>query len=153
LGGGQQRGLRSGTENPLGVYTLKLALEELVVRVDLIKSTKLKSDIAAVFTKLLEDKGLLIESDLDIANNTLGLIFRNIKSDLCLIQFDLAGVDVSYGSACSSGNQTETQSLKSLGLTGYEDRFIRLSFGPYDYEREDYILSMLTELFSKLKSL
>jgi cysteine desulfurase len=153
LGGGQQRGLRSGTENPLGVYSLKLALESLVESIDINKTNQLRLEIGAIFQRAFIDNGILIESNLGIANNTLGLIFKNIKSDLCLIQFDLAGIDVSYGSACSSGNQTETQSLKSLGLAEYEDRFIRLSFGPFDYKREAEILSKLSELFSKLKSL
>ena len=153
LGGGQQRGLRSGTENPLGVFSLKLALENLIENIDIEKTQSLRLKISTLFREALIDNGLVVESNLPIANNTLGLIFKKIKSDLCLIQFDLFGIDVSYGSACSSGNQTQTQSLKSLDLTEYEDRFIRLSFGPYDYKRENEILLKLQELFKKLNLL
>ncbi len=150
LGGGQQGSMRSGTENTLGTYSIQLALRELTEKVDLDKNAILRSKIIDLFKLKLKDKGLVISSQLEIASNTIGFIFKNIKSDMCLIQFDLGGVDVSYGSACSSGNQTETQSLKSLGLEEFEDKFIRLSFGFEDHKHQDDILSKLESIFDRL---
>jgi len=149
-GGGQQSSMRAGTENTIGAYTLQLAFRELIEKVNIDHNAILRSKIIDLFKSKIKENGIVITSNLEIASNTIGFIFKNIKSDLCLIQFDIGGIDVSYGSACSSGNQTETQSLKALGLSEFEDKFIRLSFGFEDYKNEDVILEKLSEVFFRL---
>ena len=152
-GGGQQRGLRSGTENLIGVYSIKLALEDIKNDSNIVESYLLKEKIEGLFLDYMKDKGILLQTSQSVACNTVGLIFKKIKSDLCLIQFDLEGVDVSYGSACSSGNISETQTLSSMGFADFQDHFIRLSFGPFDYKNKEIILNKLEKVFLKISIL
>jgi cysteine desulfurase len=142
-GGGQQAGLRSGTENPLATYSIQLALE---------KSIELKRAIVNLFKTVLGESGIVIfENNSNQACNTVPLIFKKFKSDISLIHFDMEGIDISYGSACASGSIEGTQSLKSLGLSEYSKNFVRLSFGPFDYKNSESILKHLENVFNKLK--
>lgn len=131
-GGGQQAGIRSGTENPFSVYTLKLALEDLVENQD-IKST--------LEAKEFIEKSLLetFDQNIDIAcmkskkrsSNTIGLIIKGRSSTNIQTFFDMAKIDVSSGSACSSGIAGDNRALKELGYLNEDLRsFIRISFSP-----------------------
>jgi cysteine desulfurase len=152
IGGGQQGTKRSGTQNPLGIYSIQLALEEIIERGSLEASKKLSESIKNLFKTIMKDNGIVVLEDSDSqACNTIGLIFKNFKSDISLIQFDMEGIDISFGSACSSGSIEGSQSLESLGLGEYTKNFIRLSFGPFDYLREDLITNSLESVFTKLK--
>ena len=152
LGGGQQSGIRSGTENHLGVYSLKLALEDITSNSNYQKSVELREGIQALINKNLQEKAQFISAS-KMASNTIGVFFKNIKSDVCLIQFDLAGIDVSFGSACSSGNISHSQSLELLGFKDLKNHFIRISFGPYDYKNKEYILEQLDLIFKKISKI
>lgn len=151
IGGGQQESLRSGTQNPLGVYSIKLALEEVIENHSIKESLKLKNDIIDLFNSVVGDSGMvLLSSSNQIACNTIGLIFKKFKSDISLIHFDMQSIDVSFGSACSSGSIEANQSLASLGVSKYSKNFIRLSFGPLDYINRKDILTRLESVFKRL---
>ena len=151
-GGGQQAGLRSGTENPLATYSIQLALEEVIDNGSIEKSIELKRAIVNLFKTVLGESGIVIfENNSNQACNTVPLIFKKFKSDISLIHFDMEGIDISYGSACASGSIEGTQSLKSLGLSEYSKNFVRLSFGPFDYKNSESILKHLENVFNKLK--
>jgi cysteine desulfurase len=151
-GGGQQAGLRSGTENPLATYSIQLALEEVIDDGSIEKSIELKIAIVNLFKTVLGESGIVIfENNSNQACNTVPLIFKKFKSDISLIHFDMEGIDISYGSACASGSIEGNQSLKSLGLSEYSKNFVRLSFGPFDYKNSETILKHLENVFNKLK--
>ncbi|MGB0453569.1 MAG: cysteine desulfurase family protein [Bacteriovoracaceae bacterium] len=132
-GGGQQSGLRSGTENVDGIFSLKLALNELLEKQDLMKL----KDLIAQFEKPLKDfMGEAIEivgTGSSRSLTTSYIIIKNEKADIVLMAFDLDKIDVSSGSACSSGALEPSRTLLSMGYNEKEAKSaIRFSFGHYD---------------------
>lgn len=133
MGGGQQLGLRSGTENTFGIVSLKLALQELSERQDmeLLKSSRLL--IEKNLLELIGEKGEIVALKAQKrSHNTICFRLNDVKADQFLTAFDLAGIDVSTGSACSSGAVAPSRVLLSMGKTAAQAKSsLRLSFAPY----------------------
>ena len=132
-GGGQQNGLRSGTENPFGVYSLKLALEDMLNGFQYTEVSKAHALIEESLRELLSEKGGIIGEEATHRNVTTCFIYVNgQKSNEIMTAFDMAGIEISSGSACSSGAQIENTQAKVLGLppeSWYST--LRLSFSPF----------------------
>jgi cysteine desulfurase len=128
VGGGQQNGSRSGTENALAIYSIKLALMDILdsFNPDVLESSKL------LIESSLQGKCIVVAKDAKHRNlNTIFAIFTNRKSSELSARFDLQGVDVSTGSACSSGIIKENRILLNMGFTKEESlSAIRFSFSP-----------------------
>lgn len=151
-GGGQQGAMRSGTENVHGIYSLKLALEELQERFN---PEVLKSEKDLIEQSLLDKFGSkirIVSKDAKIRNlNTIYLIVDGVKTDILITAFDMAQVDLSSGSACSSGTVKPSRVLLAMGYSEDEAKSsIRLSL-PYDIMANDSseIISKLTSVFSR----
>jgi cysteine desulfurase len=69
---------------------------------------------------------------------TIGAIsLPGASSASLLVQFDLAGMAVSAGSACSSGKMKESAVLSAMGVSPeIANGFLRISFGPHTTEQE-----------------
>ncbi len=151
-GGGQQNGLRSGTENPLGVASLKLALEDLISEFNYENSLAGKSFIESELEKILGTKGEIVAKNAKIRNaNTICLVQSLNYPELIRMKFDLAGINVGYGSACSSGTMKPDRVLLSLGYDEEAAKSgIRLSFGPnLDLELAKIYSEKINSVFSK----
>lgn len=133
IGGGQQGGRRSGTENTFGTYTSMLALQELAENYSAATSAQALELIKEQILTALGDGGELVAANAPIRNtNTLYVVFHNAKSDITSVAFDLAGMDVSTGSACSSGAIVPSRVLMSMGYDEVRAKSaIRFSFSPY----------------------
>ncbi len=133
LGGGQELGLRSGTENVPAVAAFGEAVR--------IKTKALESDIK----KLTELRGYLIEkigsspalSDITLnlpevsAPHILNITMPDIKSETVLHFLSSLGIFVSSGSACSSNSGHISSALLAFGKSAEEaDSSIRISFSP-----------------------
>lgn len=124
-GGGQQRDLRSGTENVMGVYSVKLAMEDLL-KVDIENTYKLKCELKSFLKEELKDLGGV----LDVApsnSNTIYFYLNHLTSDISLALFDLHGLMISAGSACSSGTAKPSNVLREAHLNGVARNGLRLS--------------------------
>lgn len=144
LGGGQQEGWRSGTINTYGIYSLKLALDEFLSETNPLESLKARQQIEARIKATLGDRGEIVAENSDRSCNTLALIVRGKKSDTMLMAFDMAGIDIGTGAACSSGIVRPSRVLTNMGFSEDDARSsIRLSFGPNlkDFV-EDYCLAL-----------
>lgn len=146
-GGGQQGGLRSGTENTLGVYSIKLALEDLENE-DLALIEKAKALFEEKLKEILGHKGHIVGEKAELrAVNTTSFVTPGIISQNTAIQLDMAGIDISTGSACSSGAVIPSKVL--LGM-GYSDNdamsAVRVSFGP------DFCPDQVDEVIIKFKT-
>jgi cysteine desulfurase len=133
VGGTQQQGMRAGTENAMGIYSLKLALEEFNERFDPVELKSAKDFIEISMIDFLGARGEIV--GLKNANrnlNTVLLMLKSQKAELLSARFDLMGVDLSTGSACSTGVIKENRILMSMGY-GMEDSrsAIRFSFSPF----------------------
>ena len=130
IGGNQQNGLRSGTENALGIYSIKLALNDINEHFDADKSQVAIKYLSQEITNLVGDKGEIVAFQNKSKNlNTIFLILFNQKSDIISARFDLAGISVSTGSACSSGIIKENRILMNMGYSSADSKSaIRFSF-------------------------
>ena len=132
-GGGQQGGLRSGTENPMGIYTLKLALEDLILGFNFEKILEAKKYIENSLIEILGNKGEIVAYNAKMRNlNTIYFIQKMIHPEILKMKFDLGGMDVGLGSACSSGSPLPDRIILALGYDNESAKSgIRLSFEPY----------------------
>jgi len=151
-GGGQQGNLRSGTENVLGIQSIKFALQDILEDFNYSKALGLRAKIEKLFTEKCSSKGSIAAGNATYGrcSNTICIVFNDIRGDLAQVQFDFAGVDVSFGSACSSGSALESPVLLAMGYGNKSSNSIRISFGPKDYLNENKILTILDTIFSKL---
>lgn len=147
-GGGQQLGLRSGTENYLGILSLKLALEDLLLKAESDNRSQLLFE-----KKLLEyfkEEIIIVGLDQNRLPNTTLVIFKNLKADFLLTKFDLNHIYVSAGSACSSGSIKGSHVLIESGFEQYKNQAIRFSFHPH-WSEEDalHYFYLIEKLFPR----
>jgi cysteine desulfurase len=137
-GGGQQEGLRSGTENTYGIYSIKLALEEILEKNSYKELSEAKSFLESGIEELLSNDSRIIAKGATHRNaNTISLLLPGHKADILITAFDLAKMDVSSGSACSSGAVLPSRVLMSMGVSEEDAKSaIRFSFS-HDMNLED----------------
>ena len=140
VGGGQQGGLRSGTENVTGIQTVKLALEDLIADTSgnyHTEKLRLIQDIEKHIEEMLQNDRMMVSKNLDMRNsNTICFVSPTVKANTILMSMDLNGLQVSSGSACSSGASLPSRVLMAIGFSRDEAQGgIRLSFAP-DFNKE-----------------
>ena len=150
-GGGQQAGLRGGTLNILGIKTTALALDDAIQNQNFNSSLLLRDRIEQHFEKALENLGFVVLGKELRAVNTSLLCLKKQKGDFLQIKFDMEGVDLSYGSACSAGSLKGSDTMRALGKKEFANQVIRISFGPNDYQNSDVIIKKLDKVFQTLK--
>ncbi len=155
-GGGQERGLRSSTENVPGIVGLGKASE--IARRDL--------DATASRMKALRDK-MLKEVPATVPRayvnghmtkrlpNNAHFRFDFIEGEGLVLQLDFKGIAVSTGSACSTGSLEPSHVLLALGLTHEQAHgSLRVTLGRENTEEEvDYLLEVLPGVVSKLREI
>jgi cysteine desulfurase len=129
-GGAQEARLRAGTENVAGIAGFGLAAE--LAAADLSFADRigaLRDRMEAEILALSPDTEIFGAGALRLANTSC-LTMPGVGNETQLIAFDLAGIAVSSGSACSSGKVGPSHVLAAIGVP--EDRArtaIRVSFG------------------------
>lgn len=122
-GGGQERKIRSGTENVIGIAAFGLAAE--VAGKNRINNYDKVKEFSAFFRKNIKN-AYMISPD-DASPYILNFAFERIKSEVLLHSLEARDVYVSTGSACSKGKKSRV--LSSLELPSkYADGAIRISF-------------------------
>jgi cysteine desulfurase len=129
-GGGQELGRRAGTENVAGIAGFGAAVEAAMAALerDAVRLERLRNRLE---TGLRETKGAIVFADQAprLPNTTLFTV-PGLKAETAVIGFDLEGVAVSSGSACSSGKVQPSQVLEAMGFTGkLAQGAVRLSLG------------------------
>lgn len=149
-GGGQQGSLRSGTENVTAVKSLALALSDLL-KVPVIESLAKRRALVESLKKELQGIGSVIDYD-NVASNTIYFYLNDLSSDLALALFDLNGLEISAGSACSSGAAKDSVVLMQMGLSTHAKNGLRISL-PFTVNQEllNKITSRLSQIFNKLR--
>ena len=124
--GGQEQGYRAGTENLPGVLAMAAALD---ARTDwLVQAAHLREGLDRAVEQA---GGEIVARDAPRIPAIASYRMPGISARAQLIQFDLAGISVSAGSACSSGSLKTSHVLQAMGWT--EDaaaEVVRVSFGP-----------------------
>jgi cysteine desulfurase len=130
-GGGQERGLRGGTENTIGIAGFGTAAKRLAdsrARMDEIEA--LRDDLEARVKQLAPD-AIIAAAGVSRLPNTSCILLPGVNSEAQVMALDLAGVAISAGSACSSGKTTPSHVLMAMGMTEAQAGCaIRVSMGP-----------------------
>ncbi len=121
-GGGQEFGLRAGTENLPGIQGLKCAIS--LLREELPEAIIRMGSLRDHFEKELIGKltGVRIHGTGSRIANVSNLFFEGIGGEDLLISLDLAGIAVSHGSACASGSVQPSRVLLEMGIPHEEAR-------------------------------
>ena len=131
-GGGQEYGLRSGTENVPAIMALKTALEKIDVKQNFENAKNLKEKFNEVISK---ENGIKI---LNFAGSPYieSLIFSGVKGETMLHALEENGVIVGLGSACSS-KKAGNRVLEQIGITKNDIiSSCRISFNAYQTVEE-----------------
>ena len=139
-GGGQERGMRAGTENVANIVGMAVALNE---HVDNMKDEeKYLNSLSKLFLSQLEDRNLdfiVNGSEYRIPGN-VSLSFGNADGEMILHRLDLLGTSIATGSACNSKEKTVSHVIQAIGVPAdYSSGSIRITFGKENTE-EDAIL-------------
>jgi len=149
-GGGQERGMRAGTENIAGIVGMTKALELSILEVES-KRQKVEFIKQNLKEALLTDiEGIEFNGDQENSLYTvLNVSFPAVMaSDLFLFQLDLHGISASGGSACSSGSSQGSHVIKTIGGNPSRNH-IRFSFGKFN-QLDDvlFLREQLKKIFS-----
>jgi cysteine desulfurase len=131
FGGPQEAGRRAGTPNLLGAIAFGASVEA-IMRSMPDESSRVATLAATLLASLREAiPGLRFNGPLSARiTNTLNLTFPNVLGESMLIALDLAGVEVSMGSACAAGAVEPSHVLLAMGRTHAEARSsLRISLG------------------------
>lgn len=125
--GGQEQGYRPGTENLPAVLAMTAALEDRVAWLASAGALRARLDAA------IEDAGgEIVARDVPRIPTIASYRMSGVSARSQLIQFDLAGISVSAGSACSSGSLKVSHVLRAMGWDEKAaGEVIRVSFGPF----------------------
>lgn len=129
FGGGQERSLRSGTENLSGIAGFGAATEAAIR--DMPDLQKLAVGRDAMEAKLTSEAGVTVfGAGAERLAQTSNFAIPGFRAETQVMAMDLAGIAVSSGSACSSGKVKRSLVLAAMGAVDeLADSAIRLSFG------------------------
>ena len=154
FGGGQQKGMRSGTENVPAIAGLAKAIEMIYESLDddVAKMYQLKGYFISQVTKI---EGIKIngKTGTDSAPHVVSVSVRGIRSEVMLHSLEERGIYVSAGSACASNKPQTSATLKAIGVEKeLLDSTIRFSFSMFTTKEEiDYTVRVMSDIIPMLR--
>ncbi|HEX5211592.1 MAG TPA: cysteine desulfurase family protein [Pseudolabrys sp.] len=151
-GGGQERGQRAGTENVAAIAGFGAAAAVAASQADADRMAALRDRIEVAIKASLPDAVIFGENALRLPNTTLFAV-PGMKAETAIISFDLNGIAVSSGSACSSGKVQASHVLAAMGVEpALAQGAVRLSLGHSTSERDvETLLAALTKVVSSIR--
>jgi cysteine desulfurase len=137
-GGGQERGLRAGTENVAGIVGFGAAAEAVrgSLAAERVRMAALRERLESGLKAASPEIVIFGAGTERLANTTL-FALPGMKAETALIALDLDGVAVSSGAACSSGKVQPSHVLAAMGVPPRLARgAVRVSLGPTTTESE-----------------
>jgi cysteine desulfurase len=137
-GGGQERGSRAGTENVAAIAGFGMAADlaggELGDAPERLRALR---DEAELHLRRIAPDAVVFAAAAERLPNTLTFAVPGLRAETALIAFDLAGLALSSGSACSSGKVKRSHVLSAMGVDArLSEGAIRVSFG-WNSTKED----------------
>jgi len=155
-GGGQERGMRGGTENVAGIVGFGMAAE-LALREWPERTAHCRQLQHHFEQRLARDlpEITIVAQQVERLANTAMILMPGIDGETLLMQLDQAGIAVSSGSACSSASTDPSHVLMAMGLAGETGRSaVRVSFGRDNTLAEvDALLDGLGALLKQVRGL
>lgn len=154
FGGGQQKGMRSGTENVPGIAGMALAAKLCYENFD--EKIERLYELKEYFTdKVLEIPGTVFNGRRghEGTPHVISISFENVRSEVLLHALEDKGIYVSSGSACSSNKPALSGTLKAIGVkNNLLDSTIRFSLCTENTKEElDEVIIALNELVPMLR--
>jgi cysteine desulfurase len=139
-GGGQEKGFRAGTENVAAIggfgAAAELALASLEQESGRLGALRAEAEVQV---RRIAPDTLVVASAAERLPNTFAFAIPGLKAETALIAFDLAGVALSSGSACSSGKVKRSHVLDAMGVEpALAEGVLRVSLG-WSTTHEDVI--------------
>ncbi|MEL0146772.1 MAG: aminotransferase class V-fold PLP-dependent enzyme, partial [Schleiferiaceae bacterium] len=151
-GGAQERNMRAGTENTIGIVALGKAFEIATTEMaeDQKKVEALKQRVIDGVIRIVPDAKFFGRSaELDKSLYTvLSIAFPKSANDMLTFSFDMKGINVSGGSACTSGSNQGSHVIRALGDWTSNYQPVRVSFSKFNTEDcVDAFLNVLEEIY------
>ncbi len=128
VGGGQEMGFRSGTENVPFVIGMARAIQ-LVAKNDTEKLANMRNQLEQYLLDKIPEAKVIGNLNKRLPNY-LVISFGQIEAERLIYRLEELGIYVSTGAACSANKQTGSLALKQLGLTESEQKSsLRISLG------------------------
>jgi cysteine desulfurase len=137
-GGGQERGLRAGTENVPGIAGFGAAVAAIAGRLagEAAHMARLRQRLEAGLRAVTPDV-IIFGEPAERLPNTTSFTHPGLRAETAVIAFDLEGVAVSSGAACSSGKVQPSHVLAAMGISpGLAQGAIRVSTGRSTTDRD-----------------
>ena len=155
VGGGQEKGMRSGTENVAGIYSMAKALEDNVANMESIHNHI--SELDSMLRTLLTEQKIEFCINGDSSSRAAGILnisIPGIDGEGLLNILDMHDICISIGSACNSKSQDRSHVLLAMGLDEIEiDSSVRISIGRYNTEEDIRTLVKWIASFYKIAKL
>lgn len=154
LGGSQERNMRAGTENLVGIVGLAKSLEVSLEEMDEMKERILGFRKHMIARLQAEIEGVVVNGDYNGQTNYIPLNVSfpaHQDGEMLLFNLDIVGISASGGSACSSGSNIGSHVMRALNADASKTS-IRFSFGKYNtLEEIDYTVDRLVEQLTGVK--
>ena len=150
-GGGQENGLRGGTQNVPGIAGFGVAAELAVAELaDMARVKVLRDGLEARILEIAPD-ATVIAVMADRLPNTSFISMPGVDAETQVMAFDLAGICVSAGSACASGKTKASAVLGAMGMAPDTAKSaVRVSLGLTNTEDDiESFISAWTELYQR----
>ncbi|MBN2465356.1 aminotransferase class V-fold PLP-dependent enzyme [candidate division WOR-3 bacterium] len=155
-GGHQEKGLRGGTENVIGIAGLAKACEILAAEWqhhaehERRLRDKLEQAIVARVPEIIVD-GHPTQRVPNVCHVCVGYV----EGEALLVNLDMEGVAVASGSACSTGSGEPSPTIKAIGIPPlFANSPVRMSLGPGNTESEiDYAVDVFEKVVARLRSI
>lgn len=129
LGGGQEFGKRSGTENVAGIVGISKALEVHNNNLHLMNELQDKESYLLSLLLGIDGMKLNVDYSCDKIAGVLNVRFKDVSAQSLLLYLDNKNICISAGSACHSDDDTPSHVLKAIGLSDDEAlSSVRISF-------------------------
>jgi cysteine desulfurase len=128
VGGGQEKGFRAGTENLPAIAGFGAAAREARTGLERMGEVAARRDAIEAIVRGLVPEAQFYGAGVERLPNTSFFSIPGMKAETAQIAFDLAGVALSAGSACSSGKVGPSHVLKAMGF-GEAAGALRVSIG------------------------
>ncbi|MBO5259601.1 MAG: cysteine desulfurase [Agathobacter sp.] len=154
FGGGQQKGMRSGTENVPAIAGLGAAAEEIYANLE--ENVSRMHELRNYFIQEVEQiSGVSVNGKKTDENapHVVSVSIKGVRAEVILHTLEDRNIYVSAGSACSSNKPAISSTLKSIGLPAeLLDSTVRFSFSIHTTKEElDYALSVMREVIPMLQ--
>lgn len=155
IGGGQENGLRSGTENTPGIAGLMAAVQEMLNMGPQMQKELMQKKLHLIekFRDAVPELLINGPEPENAAPHIVNLSFPGVRGEVMLHALESKGVYASTGSACSSKKLKVSGVLTAMGIAPSRAEWaLRFSLSPHTtIEEIDYAAQCLAELYAQLK--